>query len=232
MKRWSLSVQQKARQMRLQGATFREVIKELGVPKSTLSLWVQDIPHPNHIAFTNQKEWLTHIREFANQAKRQKREEQINEIVHKMQKEVATWNFLQSLEAKKALLSVLYWAEGQKLPEKTAPVKFANTDPKLVLLFVTLLKNCYTIDPKKIKVMLYLHWYHKTKEVKQFWKDLLEIDESQFRKVYHKKRSKTKRYRKNFMGICFVIYQSVHLRHEIVATDLAVQQKVINAPVA
>ena len=82
---------------------------------------------------------------------KKKRQEEIDDIVQYAKKEVASWSFLHDKEVQKAFLSLLYWAEGQKLPERGSPVKFANTDPRMILLFVTLLKQCYSIDLKKIK---------------------------------------------------------------------------------
>lgn len=234
---WSQEVKNKARKLRLQGSSFGEIKKLLGIPKSTLHTWVIDIPRPAHLQYTKGAEWLKKIRLLASAAIKRKRNLEIQIIIDEVKQEVHSWNFLNSKQIQKAFLSLLYWAEGQKLPERGAPVKFANTDPRLVLLFVTLLKNCYDIDPKKIKIRLYIHWYHNEKLVKEYWKRLLNLDEKQIYKMYRKKRSKTKRFRKNFMGICFVTYQSVDLRQRIIHTayqiqNLLIENKQKSVPVA
>ena len=120
-------------------------------------------------------------------------------IAETVQDEVSSWSFLNLKGVQKTILAMLYWAEGQKIPELSTCVKFVNTDPRMILLFITLLRNCYEIERK-------------------FWSGLLGVDESQFGKIYVKPRSRTKKFRRNFAGICFVIYYSVDLRREIVGT--------------
>lgn len=236
MKHWPISTRERSRELRRGGASFSQITKELTVPKSTLSGWLRDIKHPGNLYYKNRADFLGQMRLLSAAAIRKKRKDKIDEISSRVQNEVKSWDFLRTKEAQKAALSLLYWAEGQKLPEVGSPVKFANTDPRLVLLFTTLLRSCYNIDPRKIKIHLFLHWYHNEVEVKRFWKDLLGLEDSQFRKTHWKKRSQTKKFRKNFMGICFVIYHSVDLRQEIMHTAISIQEKItgkINvAPVA
>lgn len=124
----------------------------------------------------------------------------------------------------KSLLATLYWAEGAK--SKHSILIFANTDPRLIFLYITLLRQCYSIDETKFRVRIHLHNYHDEKKVKEFWSNLLNIPLTQFGKIYRKPRSKEKTYRQNFGGICFVIYNSVYLREEIVQFGLAVSQKI------
>lgn len=226
MNRWPDQIKGKARALRKEGLSYGELTKKLGVSKSTLHSWIYDLRRPKYITDELRRRHLEEIRPLANAAVKRKREREIEIIIQKAKKEVQSWNFLNSIQVQKAFLSLLYWAEGQKLPERGAPLKFANTDPRLVLLYLTLLRNCYKIDVGRIKVKLYIHWYHKSREVKEFWKRLLDVKDEQFSKIYRKKRSKTKRFRKNYMGICFVLYQSVDLRQEIVHTAIALQERI------
>lgn len=224
MARWDKDVKEKVRALRLKGASYREIRKEIAVPKSTLSNWCSDLPKPDHLYFKNRRQWLRDILKISNRAIRRKRDIEVKDIAKRIRKEVASWDFLRVKSAQKSLLSVLYWAEGQKLPLRGSPVKFVNTDPRLVLLFLTLLRNCCVIDESKLRVRLHLHWYHEVKKVKKFWSELLGIDESRFMKTYIKQRSKTRRFRKNFAGICFIIYYSVDLRWDIVYTGYNIQE--------
>ncbi|MBI2309509.1 hypothetical protein HYU89_01270 [Candidatus Collierbacteria bacterium] len=196
------------------------------MPKSTLNVWFKDLPRPNHLCFIDQKAWLMEIRKLSAAANRKKRQDKMEKISQEARKEIAGWQFLTSAEMKKSILSMLYWAEGQKLPERGSPVKFANTDPRLVLLFLVLLRDCYRIDESKLRIQIHVHWYHNKRKVRRFWSKLLNVDESLFNKIYVKQRSKSKRFRKNFAGICFVIYNSVDLRREIVATGYNIAEKI------
>ncbi len=140
------------------------------------------------------------------------------EIARLAKEQVGSWTFLSSIDVQKSLLAMLYWAEGQKLPDRLAYVKFANTDPKMVLFFLTMLRNCYKLDENRLKIRLYVHWYHNVPKLIKFWSDLLGVDPSRFYRSYLKRRSPGKKFRKNFVGICFVYYFSVDLRREIMDT--------------
>ncbi len=125
----------------------------------------------------------------------------------------------------------MYWAEGNKC-EKACGTKFANTDPNLAKLYVTLLRKCYNITEVKLKIGLYVHYYHSIKKTKKFWSKMLGIPLAQFYKVYVKKRSKTKRFRKNFAGICFIYYGDSKIRKELLELGYTLQKLITkSAPV-
>ncbi|MCS6956266.1 MAG: hypothetical protein NZM02_00230 [Patescibacteria group bacterium] len=129
-------------------------------------------------------------------------------------------------------MSILYLAEGNKVK---GVLQFANTDPKMILLFITLLRSCYQLDESKFRIRLHLHYYHQARRTKQFWSELLKIPTNQFLKTYWKSRGKEKTFRKNFGGICFVKYNSVYLKEKIVQYGYILTEKItgkINVPVA
>lgn len=226
MKRWPIELKNQVLQMRRKGATYWEILQKYPIAKSTLSVWCKNLPKPKHLYFENQSLWLAKIRPKSNEVIKNKRRREIEQIAERVKLDVNSWLCLGEVQIQKAMLSLLYWAEGQKLPVMGSPVKFANTDPRLVLLFVKLLRRCYLIDESKLRVKLHLHWYHDIKKTKKFWSDLLQIDEKRFTKTYLKKRSKSKRFRKNYAGICFVIYSSVDLRWEIMDVAYNIQEKI------
>lgn len=200
-----------ARRLRSDGASLNEISKELNVPKSTLHLWVCDLPNIRLLTEQDRLAHLERIRPLASKVLRQQREDRLFKIREQVAAQLEAYTSLDN-ELLKAILSVLYWAEGTK---GRGLVNFANTDPKLSLLFITLLRRCYQIDEAKIRIRLHLHHYHKRKETRRFWSNLLGVPEAKFGKIYVKKRSKTKKFRQNFAGICFIKYHSEDLRYEI-----------------
>ena len=102
-------------------------------------------------------------------------------------------------------------------------------------LFIKLLRNNYKVDESKLRVRLHLHDYHDENLVRKFWSGLLSIPETQFGKIYRKQRSKEKTFRKNFGGICFLRYNSVHLKDEIITYAYTLGERVtgkVHVPVA
>lgn len=144
-------------------------------------------------------------------ANHQKRLNKLKIINDRTKQEIYENNHIK--ENNKALLSMLYWAEGSK--GRKDIVTFANTDPQLTKLFIYLLRNSFVLDESKLRVRVHLHYYHNENKVKKFWSKLLRIPISQFGKTYWKKRGENKIYRKNMAGICFVRYNSLALKEEI-----------------
>jgi len=231
VQRWKDEIKNRANQLRCIGWSYQQISNELKIPKSTLSTWFKKNPKPKNLYFTNRNEWLEKIRPLAAAANRKKRQKRLEKIALEIKQEVDSWKNLYSLEVQKTMLALLYWAEGSKGREV---VQFANTDPKLALLFITLLRNSFEIDESKIRIRLHLHSYHQEKRVKAFWSKLLEVSETQFNKSHRKKRSEEKTYRRNIGGICFIKYNSVYLQERIMQYAHSIAEKLIkkiNVPV-
>lgn len=215
-------IKNQAIKMRRSGKSYNEISKVTGVAKSTLNYWFKEFPPSKHQSPEEYAKRWKKIQQLGALANKRKREKEIEEIIRECQKEVKSYP-LKNLQVRKAILSSLYWAEGAKSPASCG-VRFANTDPELMLLFLTLLRSCYPINEKRLRVRLHLHYYHKIKATKLFWANLLNIPLNQFQKIYTKKRSISKRFRKNFMGICMVRYDDTNLKHKIMQTALGLQK--------
>lgn len=211
MKRHSEVVKKRARRLRKKGLTIGQISRNLKVSKSTLHTWISDLKRPQYVTRKERLELLKRIRPLAAQVLKKQREDRLARIRKEVVRELDSYP-LKDKSFLKSILAMLYWAEGSK---SRGMVHFANTDPRLALLFITLLRKCYPLDEEKIRVRLHLHYYHKIRETRKFWSSLLNVSESKFGKIYIKKRSKTKRFRKNFVGICFIKYYSEDLRYEI-----------------
>ncbi|MEK7515349.1 MAG: hypothetical protein AAB555_00235, partial [Patescibacteria group bacterium] len=122
------------------------------------------------------------------------------------------------------ILAMLYWAEGGK-SERAGGLKFTNTDPALAKLYISLLRLAYQLDESRIRVRLHLHYYHRHREAVAFWSKLLDVPSSQFGKIYVKKRSVLKRFRKNFQGICFINYFDGAVRRELLSLGQQIAKK-------
>lgn len=213
---YSEEEKEKVRQAVLNGKSYNEITQFLGVPKSTISTWFgKTLRKP-----VTRQEMLNHLKRIRKlsalkiKSKWKKIRNDENKIItEKVKKELITYP-LDSIGFYKSMLSMLYWAEGSK-HKKVCGLNFTNTDPKLSKLYITLLRRCYNINESKFSIGLHLHYYHSIKKTKKFWSNILAIPLSQFQKVYIKKRSKTKRFRKNFAGICFIYYGDSKIRKEL-----------------
>ncbi len=210
-RRISIEIKNLAVKLRKKGGSIGAIAKSLDISKSTAYEWTKNIEGAARFAEIGRKRWIKEIQPLGALGQRKKRKKKIAQIEAEVQKELQQFHLTPELG--KAVLVSLYWAEGSK---GRGMLKFANTDPRLMSLFITLLRENYVLDERKFRVGLHLHWYHQEKKVKKYWSELLEIPEIQFHKVYRKKRSKERVFRKNIGGICFLYYNSDYLREQVV----------------
>ncbi len=200
----------------LNGKSYGEITELLNIPKSTISTWFGKILK-KPINKQSRREHFLRIHKLASIALKkkwgEKREEEARLIKIQVKRELKDYPF-KNIGFYKAMLAMLYWAEGSKY-KGVSGTGFVNTDPDLISLYISLFRKCYNIDEAKFRIKLHIHYYHSVKKVKNFWSKILGIPLYQFGKIYVKKRSKTKRFRKNFSGICFVYYKDSKIRKEL-----------------
>lgn len=218
---YTKEVRKEASRLHKNGFSYKEISEKLGVAKSTLSTWIGSSPRTPSDK-KKQKTHLDRIRPLAARAKSEKRQRWV-EASHLAGKKEAK-RIIFSKPAVKSMLAMLYWAEGSKY-EGVAGLKFVNTDPSLLSLYMRLLRMAYPIDESRLRARIHMHYYHKSKELLKFWSSTLDIPESQFNKMYVKKRSRQKRFRKNFMGICFVNYYDSTIREELLSLGRSIEKE-------
>lgn len=199
-------------QWRARGKSYSEITRRFNVPKSTLSTWLNK-KYKGLYSRERQLRHLANARPLALAAIQRRIERENSFIREKVAMEFKTYP-LGEIGLQKSILAALYWAEGAK-HGRMSGIKFANTDPALLRLFLILLRNCFHPDEKRFHVILHVHYYHSKKECEHFWSKQLDIPLTQFWKTYVKRRSVTKRFRKNFVGICFLYHSDSRLRKEM-----------------
>ncbi|MBI5405646.1 hypothetical protein HY972_01230 [Candidatus Kaiserbacteria bacterium] len=194
------------------GNTYAQIQKKYPIPKSTLSYWFSRAGKKQDR--TQQLAHLRLARIASIAAKNRQKASRIKEA-EGAAKQVATRVPILQEAVGKALLAMLYWAEGGKTD---GSMKFTNTDPELMLIFISLLRKHYKINESRLRVGLLVHYYHNRSQTRQFWSEKLHIPTTQFWKIYLKPRSGKKRnYKRNFYGICNLHYSSSAIQRELIA---------------
>lgn len=87
------------------------------------------------------------------------------------------------------ILAMLYWGEGFKGNENSylKTLDFANSDPKMVKLYIHSLRTLYEIEEKKLRILLYCYSNQDIPTLISYWSKLTKIPKSQFTKAYVKK---------------------------------------------
>lgn len=205
------------------GATYTEIRKQFPIAKSTLSLWFNGVNKGRGKDKKYMSAALARARVRAQETISKNKQLRIAGAHTKAEKVARTLS-LTNTNLCKALIAMLYWAEGTKSDH--AVTIFANSDPVLARFYLELLRAAFPLDERKVRVRLHLHHYHDKKVALRFWSRLLNVPGSQFGKIYVKKRSTRKKFRENFRGICFVIYHDISVRRELLALGfLLAEQK-------
>ncbi len=186
-------LKKKAIILRKEGKTYSEILKEVPVAKSTLSLWSKDVGLSKA-----QKQRITKKRLEAGKRggakRRQMRIEKTKEIFEKAKKDIGR------ISKRDLWLTgvMLHWAGGAKEREGNTGVgiDFGNSDYRMIQVFLKWLEECLGVDRKRIHFRLYIHENSRKDidKVLQFWSDKTGFPKRHIKSVYFKKHNpKTKR---------------------------------------
>ena len=170
--------------LRKEGRTYREILHEVPVAKSTLSLWLRSVG-----LSVPQQQRITQARIDAAlrgaQSRRRVRLKEVSDSVAQGIKDVGT---LSNREL--WLIGIaLHWSEGSKqnLRSPSAGVAFANMDPRMLSIFLAWLESL-GVKEEDIRYELYIHIDRReeTSRFREWWSEKLSIPVELLGKVYLK----------------------------------------------
>jgi hypothetical protein len=174
----------KARQLRLQGWTYDRIQMELGCSKSSISLWVRDLPTPERRPRT--REESSAIAKKGWEAKLRVREEERQRTRRSAAEEVGRMS-----DRELFLVGVgLYWAEGAKRKphSRSERVTFVNSDPTMIAVFLAWLE-LLNVAPETLRFAVQIHETADSAAAERFWADHVGIETSQLLKTTLKKHN-------------------------------------------
>ncbi|MFI7685037.1 hypothetical protein ACIBWG_20525 [Streptomyces griseoaurantiacus] len=191
----------RARELRLQGWTYDRIEAELGCSKSSVSLWVRDLPRPQRRASSEQARLAAQ--------KRWEHELAVRETERSQVKETARQQIGSVTDRELFLIGVgLYWAEGAK--DKTYArreyVLFVNSDPGMIGLFLAWLR-LLGVEEERLRFRVMIHESADVEGAERYWADLVGTDPSRFDKTTlkrHNPKTVRKNVGENYRG-CLVI---------------------------
>ncbi|MEV0206806.1 hypothetical protein AB0H97_16555 [Streptomyces sp. NPDC050788] len=174
----------RARELRLQGWTYDQIQVELGCSKSSISLWVRDLPKPERKKRT--REQASAIAKRGWEAKLQIREEK-----RQRTKRLATEEIGKLTARELFLLGVgLYWAEGSKDKsyDRRERVTFVNSDPGMIQVFLAWL-DLLGVERDRLRYCVMIHEQADVAGAEQYWAEFVGDDGSAFNKTTLKKHN-------------------------------------------
>ncbi|WP_030668206.1 terminase gpP N-terminus-related DNA-binding protein [Streptomyces cellulosae] len=183
-------LRERARELRLQGWTYDQIEAELGCSRSSVSLWVRDLPKPEP-RYTPEEHrelmqaGLTRLRNAQDEEREQVKKGAAREIGELTDREL----FMAGI--------ALYWAEGQKSKpyQRREAVNFVNSDPAVIQVFLAWL-DMLGVARDRLGFRVMIHESADVAGAEQHWADLVGIDVSSLQRTTLKKHN-PKTVRKN-----------------------------------
>ncbi|MFC9160530.1 hypothetical protein ACFTZ8_06735 [Streptomyces fungicidicus] len=183
-------LRERARELRLQGWTYDRIEVELGCSRSSVSLWVRDLPKPER---RRTPEEAAAIARRGWEAKLRVRDEERQRTKDAAKRAVG------DLSARELFLVGvgLYWAEGgkDKPYDRRENVAFVNSDPGMIKVFLAWL-NLLGVERERLRFTVMIHETADVAGAERYWARLVGADRSAFNKTTLK-RHNPKTVRKN-----------------------------------
>jgi hypothetical protein len=211
--RGKVEEQNRARDLRAQGWTLGEICGELGISKASASLWCRDVQ-------IDETELQRRRRERSLRGNEGARQRGPNKLQRRKQAEIQAMRVLGGarvgmLSERDLLIAgiALYAGEGTKAD---GSVGFANSDPRMVRLFMLWLRTFFQVDESRLRFSLYLHQGLDLNAANAHWSLVTGIPLAQFLKPYRAVPDPSIRRSKHPMGCGSVVYHSSVVHREIV----------------
>jgi transcriptional regulator with XRE-family HTH domain len=193
--------QERARELRGDGWSLLDIAEELGVSKSSASIWTRGIEFE-----PRESPRLARVR--GPNALQRKKQAEIAEMDAKGRERLAELSEQAFLVAGVAL----YAGEGAK---KDGSVIFANSDASMVAFFCRWLRWFFDVDEQRLRVRVYLHEGLDLDAATTFWSDVTGVPVEQFGKPYRAAADPSIRTAKHVHGCCYVRYSCTRTHREV-----------------
>ncbi|WP_030985370.1 hypothetical protein [Streptomyces sp. NRRL S-1813] len=182
-------LRERARELRKEGKTYDEIQVELGCSKSSISLWVRDLPKPpprtpEEASAIARRGWEATLKR-RDEARQQTKADATREIGALSDRDL----FIAGV--------ALYWAEGTKDKPyaRREGVTFVNSDPNVIRLYLAWL-NLLGVEPERVGYRAMIHCTADVAAAEQYWADLVGVPVTALHKTTIKKHN-PKTVRKN-----------------------------------
>jgi len=195
-------VLQKAMVIRLRkaGYTYREILAKVPVSKSSVSLWLQEMPLTDaekSILKHRRDDGISRGRIRAAAALHKLREERDSALLKDAREEYHKYR-------DDTLFHIgisLYWAEGSK---RSNSFCFVNSDADMILLMLAWMNKFLGVRKEDVRARLYIHKPYANEDCESYWSKATGIPKQNFRRTIYKPTGLLVKKRPGYKG-CFRI---------------------------
>lgn len=192
--------QTRARELRADAWTLKEIADELGVAKSSVSLWVRDV-------------------DFEPRPRRKARKRGPNKLERAKAAEIDACR-VAGIDRFPRLTDEEFFCAGLGLyagdgAKKGGSAHFANSNTAMVRFYCAWLRRFFDVDESRLRVQVYLHADLDLDAANQHWVGATGIPLEQFHKPYRAVVDETRRHNRHVFGCCHVRYACTHTLRRI-----------------
>jgi transcriptional regulator with XRE-family HTH domain len=170
----------RARELRAQGRTYDEIAAELGVSRSSVSLWVRDLPRTGRLSYEETRRRIAEGVSAYWAVRRPIREAGWRAVTDEAAEQIGRLTDREVLIAG----AIAYWCEGAKNKPYRRPanrVTFINSDPGLILFFLRFL-DVAGVERDRLICRVHIHESADVEAAQRFWQEMTDVPVSQFRR--------------------------------------------------
>jgi transcriptional regulator with XRE-family HTH domain len=197
--RGKLEQREKARLLRAENRTLKEIAEILGVSKSSVSVWVRDM----NVEIRQRRPGVR--RSNALHDRKVAEIEECDQLGIDRIGRMSDGAFL-------AAGAALYAGEGAK---RDGAVQFANTDSRMVAFFCAWLRRFFAVDEARLRIRVYLHDGLDLDAAEEFWSGVTGVPRTQFQAPHRAKADPTMRSNKHEHGCVYVRFSDARTHREI-----------------
>ena len=208
-------MKQNATRMRQRGASIRDIETRLGIPRSTLSYWMQHVKLSDyHIKSLKRRadRALTVARIEAVKWHNAQKAARIEQASHEARQTLARIDTTDNAVLE-LTLAILYLGEGMK---KSGTTAMGNSDPLILRFFVRALQRLYEVPIKDMKCELHLRADQNPRKTTRYWSTKLGIPASNFGKSHIDGRTLGRTTYPHYKGVCIVRCSRVAIQRKLV----------------
>lgn len=169
---------ERARALRLEGKTYKEIRAVVNVSSATLSMWLRDLPYPR----PDRAAHAAHMRSVRN----------AKIAIEREQQKAAAFASVGSVSDRELLLLgvALYWAEGTKDKpySRRENIQFINSDAGMVKLFLEWL-TLVGVEEDRRQYRVSIHESADVTAAEAYWRSVIGLPETTFRRATLKRHN-------------------------------------------
>ncbi|MGY0233273.1 resolvase [Longispora urticae] len=180
---------ERARELRMAGATLSEIVRELGVAKSSVSTWVRDVP-TEAVGVRLGGEVLDRMK-VMSEARWARHEERRSAA----REEAMARGAVAATDPMIAAAAIAYWCEGSKSKpwRRSERLTFINSDPGLIALFLGFLRGSGVAEDQ-ISYRLSIHETADVPAATRWWAERVGVVPERFANATLKRHVPTTRH--------------------------------------